>query len=446
MKLIFISMDTLRADRLTCLGYGQPTTPNLDRLAGEGALFTNAFAGDIPTQPSHTAVFTGRHGINSSIVAHFWPPASLDVSVPWLPSLLQRQGRPTGAVDHLFAMKEWFVRGYDDYMTPPGRSRSPAEVINEIAFPWITDHVNEDFYLFLHYWDAHIPYVPPSTYIDRFAGESERRPDPEVMARIWSRPSYALFRRNLYDHLYDFLGNIPSLDYIAGLYNAEIAYLDHHLGRLRAHLEKLGIVDDTMLVLFGDHGENMTEHDAWFDHAGLYDSVVHVPLIIRHPPTITPRRIEAMVQLIDIMPTVCEAVGLPVPPGVDGRPLGPLLRGETDHQYHAVHLSEATWQATRGLRTSRWKYIECYDPGIYGRTEPQLYDVLSDPDEQVNLATAMPEVVADLDGQMKRWLEEQLRGRPDPLLEVIAGGLPAVSRLRGVQDEDRQIALGAGDA
>lgn len=433
-------MDTVRADRLSCLGYDRDTTPNLDRLASEGALFTNAFAGDIPTQPSHTAVFTGRHGINSSIVSHFWPPASLAASIPWLPSILQAMGRPTGAVDHLFTMKEWFVRGYDDYLTPPGRSRSPAEVINEIAFPWIADHARDDFFLFLHYWDAHIPYVPPSSYIDRFVSDAVRRPDPENMSRISSRPSYALFKRTHYDHLYDFLGHIPSLEYIASLYDAEVAYLDHHLGRLRTHLERLGILDDTMLVLFADHGENMTEHDAWFDHAGLYDSVVHVPLIIRHPATVAPCRVDAMVQPIDIMPTVCEAIGLTVPPGVDGVSLAPLMRGERTEQYDVVHLSEATWQATRGLRTSRWKYLRSYDPGIYGRTDPQLYDVLADPDEQLNLAGAHPDVVADLDGRMRRWLDEQLRGRPDPMLEVIASGLPAVARLHGILAEDRELA------
>ena len=441
MKLIFVSMDTMRADRLTCLGYGRRTTPNIDRLASEGSLFTNAFASDIPTQPSHTALFTGRHGINSTIVSHFWPAAALGVSIPWLPSMLQASGRPTAAVDHLFAMKEWFVRGYDDYMTPPGRSRSPGEVINEIAFPWISRHADDDFFMFLHYWDAHIPYVPPSSYIERFVTDEMREPDLEVMSRISSRPSYPLFRRNLYDHLYDVLGYIPSLDYISGLYDGEVAYLDHHLGRLRAHLESLGILDDTMLVLFGDHGENMAEHDAWFDHAGLYDSVVHVPLIIRHPPTVARRRVDAMVQLIDVMPTICEAAGMAIPPGVDGVSLWPLIRGERSHQYDMVHLSEATWQASRGVRTSQWKYIHCYDPGVYGRTGDQLYDVLADPNEQVNLASAHPDVAARLNKGMQSWLDEQLAGRVDPMQEVVAGGLPAVLRLRGVIAEDAELAL-----
>ena len=164
MNVIFCSLDTLRADHLNCLGNPRGLTPNLDRIASEGALFSQAFATDIPTQPSHTAIFTGQFGVNTGIVSHFHPAAYLEEDTLWLPSLLRRHGFTTGAVDHLFAMKDWFIRGYDDYMPPPGRSRSPGSVINEIGFPWITEHAHEDFFLFLHFWDAHIPYVPPSPF------------------------------------------------------------------------------------------------------------------------------------------------------------------------------------------------------------------------------------------------------------------------------------------
>ena len=184
MKVIFVSLDTLRADRLTSLGYHRGLTPNLDRIASQGALFSNAFASDIPTQPSHTALFTGRFGVHTDIVSHFHPASQLGEDVPWLPSIFREAGHATGAVDHLFAMKDWFVRGYDDYMPPPGRSRSPGSVINEIAFPWMAEHRDEDFFLFLHFWDAHIPYVPPSPYKERYTAESAVRDDPLIEQRL----------------------------------------------------------------------------------------------------------------------------------------------------------------------------------------------------------------------------------------------------------------------
>jgi arylsulfatase A-like enzyme len=435
LKIILVSMDTVRADHLSCYGFPLRTTPNLDRIASEGARFTSMFASDIPTQPAHTSIFTGRFGINTGIVSHFWPPAQLDPATPWLPELFEEQGWTTGAVDHLFWMKQWFLRGYTHYMRPRGRSRAPASVVNELAFPWLRTHADSNFFLFLHYWDAHIPYVPPSEFRSRFTAGMSRKHSEEIADMLARSPSYPLFKRNNYD----FIGALPSLEYISALYAAEVSYLDDQLGRLVDHLEALGIYDDTMLVLFGDHGENMAEHDAWWDHAGLYDSVVHVPLIMRHPQDIAPAQIDAMIQSIDIFPTLCEAAGLATPCGTDGRSLWPLLRGQTTRQYNEVPLSECTWQATRGIRDERWKYIRCYDPGVYGRVNPQLYDVRSDPAETHNLAAELPGVVEDLDLRLSRWVKAQLGNRRDLMSDVIASGLPAVERLRKVKEETEEM-------
>ena len=444
LKTIFISLDTVSADRLSTLGGTRCSTPSLDLLAAESALFTNAFATDIPTQPSHTAVFTGSYGASTGIISHFHPPAQLAAQVPWLPSLLHDEGCRTGAVDHLFVMKEWFERGYEDYMVPPGRSRSPASVVNELAFPWLTDNADDDFFLFLHYWDAHIPYVPEEPFRSRYTWESGRWVDPDVMDRLETRPSYPLFKRNLYDYL----DRIPNLDYIADLHYAEVAYLDHELGRLFGHLADLGILDECMIVIFGDHGEIMTEHDAWFDHAGLYDSVVHVPLIIR-APEVAPCRVDSLVALIDIMPTVLELSGMgdhPTIAGCDGRSLLPVINGEVDEHRNVIMLSECTWQAKRGMRTKDWKYIRCWDPGIYERTEAELYDVIADPAEQHDVSAEHPDVAATMEAFMDGWLDAQRAGGADPMDEVITFGLPAVRRLEGVIQEDSDEAAGAAVA
>jgi arylsulfatase A-like enzyme len=428
MNIIFCSLDTLRADRLSCLGHGRGLTPNLDRIASEGALFSQAFASDIPTQPSHTAVFTGRFGVNTGIVSHFHPAAYLEEDEVWLPSLLRHHGFTTGAVDHLFAMKDWFIRGYDDYLPPPGRSRSPGSVINEIGMPWITEHADESFFLFLHFWDAHIPYLPPSPFKELFAGRHADRVDPGVDAALESRPSYPLFKRNLYD----FLEAMPNLDYIADLYDAEVAYLDFEIGRLFKHLGDSGLLDDTMVVLFGDHGENMTEHDAWFDHAGLYDSVTHVPVILWAPGRIPPVESSAMVVLADLLPTVLDVAGLPPVGGIDGRSLVPLIHRQTDRHRDKVFLSESTWQAARGIRTPSWKLIRYLTPTIYGRDGIELYRLADDPHEQTNVADVHPEVVRALVGELDAWLAEQLGDRPDPMELVVEAGLPAVARLHSV--------------
>lgn len=437
MKTLFISLDTVCADRLAMLGSTRVSTPNLDRFAAGSALFAQAYATDIPTQPSHTAVFTGRSGVNTGIVSHFHPPAKLAENVAWLPSVFQRRGHRTGAVDHLFAMKEWFIRGYDDYLVPPGRSRSPASVINDIAFPWLQEHHHEDFFLFLHYWDAHIPYVPPEPFRSEYTADLVGRLDPNVMDKLRSRPSYPLFKRNLYDHL----DTIPSLEYIEALHYAEIAYLDHELGRLFDHLDRLGVLDECMIVIFGDHGEVMTEHDAWFDHAGLYDSVVHVPLMIRAPGLVRPTVVDPMVALIDVMPTVLELQGMQNESGsdgCDGISLVPVIEGRTDEHRDAIILSECTWQAKRGVRTREWKYICCWDPGIYPRRGPELYDLQADPQEQDNLAEVRLDIVAEMEARLVGWVDERLGDRPDPMIEVLELGLPAVNRLQRVIAEEAE--------
>ena len=341
---------------------------------------------------------------------------------------MRRHGYTTGAVDHLFAMKDWFIRGYDDYMPPPGRSRSPGSVINEIGFPWIEDHADEDFFLFLHFWDAHIPYLPPSPFKERFTFGTAGRIDPLVTEKLEGRPSYPLFKQNLYD----FLDSMPNLDYIADLYDAEVAYLDFEIGRLFNHLGEHGLLDDTVVVLFGDHGENMTEHDSWFDHAGLYDSVVHVPLILWAPGRVPVVDSPAMVTLVDVLPTVLEILGLPEADGIDGRSLMPLMRGEATVHRDVVMLSEATWQASRGVRTEEWKFIRYLQSTIYGRDGVELYHLADDPDEQHNVAELHPEVVENLDARLHHWVAAQLAGRPDPSLSVIDAGLPAVARLNEV--------------
>jgi arylsulfatase A-like enzyme len=414
-------------------------TPSLDQIAAESALFTRAFATDIPTQPSHTALFTGCYGVTTRIVSHFHPPARLDSSTAWMPALFQAAGCRTGAVDHLFVMKDWFVRGYDDYVVPPGRSRSPAAMVNDLAFPWLEAHANQDFFLFLHYWDAHIPYVPEEPFRTRHTWRSRRHVDPDVMRRLQERPSFPLFKRTHYDHL----ERIPNLDYLEDLHYAEVEYLDHELGRLFAHLADLGILDDCLIVIVGDHGENMTEHDAWFDHAGLYDSVVHVPLIIRAPGRVMPTRVDSLVGLIDVMPTVLELQDLGddrTLSGIDGRSMVPVMTGQAFRHRRAIMLSECTWQAKRGIRTEDWKYIRCWDPGIYPRSGSELYDLTSDPHEQHDLSKARPDIVAAMDAQMDRWLEARLIDRMDPMEEVIEAGLPAVMRLQGVIDEERAAA------
>ncbi|MFC4810305.1 sulfatase [Paenibacillus sp. GCM10023250] len=449
MKIILVSLDTLRASRLGGYGYGKRTSPHLDAIAREGVLFERAYAADIPTEVAHTGVFTGKIGLTTGVVSHGSDLTHLPKSVEWLPNLLRAAGFTTGAVDNLYQLKEWFARGYNHYINSVGGNRwIDGMKVNELAMPWLEQHKDESFFLFLHYWDAHTPYLPPASYVPEFyeAGRDPFDPANKSMEPAYNHTAYPFFKH----HHYDLVGSVTDTAYYDALYDAEIRYLDDRLKELDDRLAKLGIRDDTLLVLFGDHGESLTEHDIYWDHCGLYEPTVHVPVIMRWPGRIAPgRRVPGLVQQADLLPTLLEAVRrespagidaarLAVPEGLDGRSLWPAIEGSEAGTRETIYLSECAWQAARGIRNDRYKFIATYDAGPFRRPPRELYDLLEDPLETVNLADARTDVADALESQLNAFVAEKLAGRPDPMKEQLARrGLPFRRRIE-------QILNGAG--
>ncbi|MBB6730174.1 sulfatase [Cohnella zeiphila] len=449
MKIVMVSLDTLRASRLGCYGYGKPTSPHLDRIASEGALFEKAFAADIPTEVAHTGIFTGKVGLTTGVVSHGSELAHLPKSAEWMPSLLRAAGFATAAVDNLYQLKEWFARGYRYYINSVGGNRwIDGRTVNDLALPWIEQHRDESFFLFLHYWDAHTPYLPPESYVPDFyeAGRDPYDPRNRSMEGAYNHAAYPFFKH----HHYDLVGPVTDSAYYDALYDAEIRYLDDRLKELDDGLERLGIRDDTLLVLFGDHGESLTEHDIYWDHCGLYDQTVHVPVIVRWPGRIEAgRRVRGLVQQVDLLPTILEAVRreapqgidaskLADPAGLDGRSLWPAIGGETEGTHETVYLSECAWQAARGVRTDRYKFIRTYDSGPFRRPPRELYDLAADPEETVNLAESDPERADRFERDLNEWVRRTLGGREDPMERQLSqAGLPFRRRIE-------QILRGAG--
>lgn len=433
MKTIFISLDTLRADRLGCYGYHLPTSPYLDKIASQGVLFEKAYAADIPTEVAHTGIFTGKVGLTTGVVAHGSKESYLPKSVQWLPGLLQQAGEITGAVDNLYQLKEWFARGFKYYINSSGKQRwIDGRTVNDLAKPWIRQHAEDDFFLFLHYWDPHTPYLPPDKLIRDFY---DRDRDPydssnRSMEAAYNHRAYPFFKH----HHYDLLGPIRDADYVNALYDAEVRYLDGRLQELDGFLAELGIQEDTLLILFGDHGESLTEHDIFWDHCGLYETTVHVPMIMRWPERIPAgRRVPGFVQQVDMMPTVLEAVGTDIPQQLDGRSLWPAIHGKADQTHSKVYLSECAWQASRGIRTQDYKFIRTIDSGVFVRPDRELYDLRSDPCEIHNLAETRPDVADQFDDDLKQWVQSKLEDREDPI-EVVLNkqGLPFRRRIEQI--------------
>ncbi|QHW34632.1 sulfatase-like hydrolase/transferase [Paenibacillus rhizovicinus] len=444
MKIILISLDTLRASRMSGYGYGKRTSPHMDRIARDGVLFERAYAADIPTEVAHTGVFTGKIGLTTGVVSHGSDLTHLPKSVEWLPNLLRGAGFTTGAVDNLYQLKEWFARGFNYYINTVGGNRwIDGSTINGLALPWIEQHKDESFFLFLHYWDAHTPYLPPASYVPEFYDASKDPFDPAnaSMEPAYNHTAYPFFKH----HHYDLVGRVTDTDYYDALYDAEIRYLDDRLKELDDHLAKLGIQEETLLVLFGDHGESLTEHDIYWDHCGLYEPTVHVPLIMRWPGRIPAgRRVPGLVQQADILPTLLDAVRretpagiagdkLADPAGLDGKSLWSAIEGTSDGTRESLYLSECAWQAARAIRNDRYKLIVTYDAGPFRRPPRELYDLSADPQETVNLAETRPDIADALESQLNAFVAKKLDGKPDPMQEQLTRrGLPFRRRIEQI--------------
>ncbi|GAB2572576.1 sulfatase family protein [Gracilibacillus alcaliphilus] len=438
MKIIMLSLDSLRADRLSSYGYHKPTSPYIDKIAAEGTLFEQAFASDIPTEAAHTSIFTGKVGLNTGIVSHGSSLTHLDKTPQWLPTLLKQAGFTTAAVDNLYQLKEWFARGYRYYINSVGEKRwIDGELVTSLAKDWLKEHTDEDFFLFLHYWDPHTPYLPPKEYVEPFY-DKQRDPYDKSnysMEPAYNHTAYPFFKQHHFDHI----GDVRDTEYVNALYDAEVRYLDDKIKELDQYLEELHIKDDTLLILFGDHGESLTEHQIYWDHCGLYDVTVRVPLIMRWPQHIQAnKRVKGMVQQVDLLPTIMESVtkikGKQFADfSMDGKSLWPTLLGQEDSTHSMIYLSECAWQAARGVRTDEFKFIKTWDSGLFTRPSRELYDLKTDPEETNNIAEQRTDIADQLENKLHTWVETTLNGQEDPLVKQLnEEGLPFKKRIEQV--------------
>jgi arylsulfatase A-like enzyme len=443
MNVILLAIDTLRADHLSCYGYHRLTSPHLDRIARQGTLFSECFSPHIPTHPGFTTIMTGKDVFTHQIVAH-GGKRELDPAVRTLAEILREQGYRTAAADNL---GRWFSRGFEVYevyrwpleATGPWRK---AEVVNEKALVLLDQLAaqSQPFFLFLHYWDPHTPYLPPPPFDRMFYYGNEKDPENRSMDPVWAVEPFR-------DYFAQWMGGVTDIRFPEAQYDAEIAYCDATLARLFTALEHYRLLENTLLVILADHGEVLADHVCYFDHHGLYDANLHVPLILHCPGRIPEgRRIDGFVRLLDVAPTILDFLGLgdlAHREKMEGQSLLPLLGrspGDRRGVCSEIYLTECTWMRKRGLRTHEWKIIQALEPDFHNLPPIELYHLPSDPGEQVNLATVRPEVVEWLLGRLRAWVERRTAetGQPDPL-ETQSITLRRIGALRTAVPENQRL-------
>ena len=415
-NIVLIGVDSLRADRMSCYGHNRLTTPHIDRFAREGTLFERYYSPHIPTTSGYANMLTGMDVFSTQVVAlrHKGP---MREEIATLPEILRDFGYTSTCVGFKGNPAS---RGFDTYIQyegwgiqEDGRAHK-AEKLNEVTLPELDRLVaqGEPFLLFLRHMDPHSPYLPPGPFDRIFYHGNECDPRNKSMEPVMA---FKPFR----DYFASWMPEgITDKDYIIAQYDGAIAYMDAAIQRIFTALATHGILDETIVVVTADHGETLYDHDCYFDHHGLYDVTLHVPLIIRYPGKVPAgRRVAGYGQEYDLVPTLLELAGLEVDIEFDGKSLIPMMTGEEVTHRSEFYITECTWMRKHGWRTPEWKLIVALEPDFHFKPPVELYNLVQDPDENVNLAESEAGVVDLLRGRMERWIarREEETGLPNPI-------------------------------
>jgi len=358
-NILLISIDSLRADHLGCYGYERDTSPVLDELAASGALFENTVSTTSWTLPAHISLLTSMdisvHGVSHDGL-------SLHPSIGTVTQRLKAEGYETACFCSSPYMSPafGFDRGFDIYrnidledekisdtILPPPKERDVVHAditsprITGYAIDWIREHSSRPFFLFLHLWDVHYDYIPPSPYNRLF--------DPDYEGEINGR-------NYLHNEKVSPGMDPRDLEHIIALYDGEIAYVDYHIGLIVNELKTLGVFEDTLIVVTADHGDEFFEHGGKGHRNTLFDEVTMVPLILHLPRKISlSRKIPNQVSIIDIAPTILDLSGITIPDQMQGSSLTSLMRGseEPDNRAALLELGEVL----KALRSNSWKLL-----------------------------------------------------------------------------------------
>jgi arylsulfatase A-like enzyme/Flp pilus assembly protein TadD len=364
-NIIFITVDTTRADRMGFLGSKRGLTPNLDILARQGVVFERAYSQAPLTPVSHATIFTGTYP-QFHTVTDFGHP--LPALLPFVPEILKKSGYHTGAfigsliLDPKASMAPGFDRGFDffdaGFRPKHGPDESRYDTVErragdvvQHAITWLSKSRPSPFFVWVHLYDPHAPYDPPPPYDARYKD----------------------------------------------LYDGEIAYADASLGKLFTYLRQRGLYERSLIVMMSDHGESLGAHDEAMHGIFLYDETIHVPLLFKLPGAVLAgRRVFSRVRLVDVAPTLLSMLSLPLPPTFQGESLVPLMKtsskvatadlpayAETDYPHRAFG-----WSALRSLRSGKYLFVRA--------PKAELYDESQDKSEQRNLAASSPAVAGTL--------------------------------------------------
>jgi arylsulfatase len=397
LNIILIGIDTLRADRLGIYGYNRSTSPAIDEFGKDGVLFRNSFSQAATTAPSFMSIMTSRyptyHGISANMGATGGGKRTyvLDERIPTLAQVLKKEGYRTGAFTdggNVYS-NIGFGRGFDYYSMNMERYNKPTGSIqaDEILY-WLQECSKEKFFLFFHSYAVHNPWLAPKEYREFFnRGYRGRFYVEQNFSEKLGVPKGA----NTYSYFLEQVrqGTEEEIQYLHDLYDGALKYVDDFIDTLMMHLEKLGLLKNTVIIFTSDHGEEFLEH-GMLSHKQLYNELLHVPLMIRAPQFTTSVIAEQIVRSIDIFPTLFELLDIKINFPIQGTSL--LEAPTKDLALLAVAETEGRGYT---IQNKKYKYIfPQYKP--YKTRTDELYDIENDPGEKHNIALDNMDIVEEM--------------------------------------------------
>lgn len=430
MNILMFVCDTLRADHLGCYNYFRKTSPNIDRLAEEGVLFQECFSSGVCTGTAFTSIHTGLYPIHHKVY-NICPPTLVLDETPTLAEILRANGFTTVAFDNLAYNRYWsqdpvhFYRGFEYYISDISNPRDwdidgervMAEWYTQRMIHWIKNNHDQDFFLFVHPWDVHQPYVLPESYRTIFRHTEGDRSDfkiREAPAGYQYVPGWGKLDEIFEGHSLipenRSPGSVPRREGSIDLYDGAVAYLDSCIGTVLDFLEKEALLEDTLILVMADHGELLGQHGI-YTHDNVYDANTHIPFIMRYPAKLPKgARFGGLVGTIDILPTVLDLCGIDSAGSVDGKSVTGLVKGE---KWREAIISE-DGGGIRGITKGDWRLIVYYGDG-----KVELHNRLADPMEVIDLATEKEDKVRELRGDLEAWTATSLDlGAQDPIIPV----------------------------
>jgi choline-sulfatase len=462
MRILYIDIDTLRADHLGCYGYHRNTSPNIDRIAQEGILFNNYHCSDAPCLPSRTALTTGRFGIHTGVVGHGGTAADIRIEgaergfksrleFESLPGILSTYGLKTVSISP-FAVRHgsWsFYAGWDEMHNTGKGGLEGADEITPTALEWIEHHAHEDnWFLHINYWDPHTPYRAPVEMGNPFVDD----PIPDWITEEildghcrlvgpHKAGNVNMFSNAPYEMSRDLppgtiltppeIKNMQDLRQIFDGYDLGIRRVDDHSRMIFDALKERGVFDDLIIIISSDHGENMGELGIYAEHATADQITTRIPLILRWPGMRSGIADDGLHYNLDLMPTLADILGIDPFPSWDGKSFAPAIQEGSPCERETLVLSQCAHVCQRSVRFKDWIYIRTYHDGFHLFPKEMLFDLINDPHEQFNLASKYPEICQQAVYYLDTWQTEMMLttdSTVDPMHVVIQEGGPFHAR------------------